>query len=287
VKHRRGVLAAAAVLVAVRAASAQYLLPATPQESLERARVLAELNASLFGAVGFVDRDGITQEISGLRIGDGALRISWAPVPHVAVGIEADYRASHLAPEGSAEAVTVSGLSGAGGLVLWSPSGARSRFPAVLTLGYFGAPRESDRILTVRDGTARLLLDADVASRPNALPHDWRAAADLSFQLGRGGRAPSRFYRGEVRLESGPGIAEFRGLSLHALALVGIRISSNAPQEGLSFSSEGSTAAFIGPVLQADSAAGWSAALAGTWNAIRVRNALKGWRAAAMLRRVM
>jgi len=282
---RRARFAALPLWLASAAALGQLLVPATPRDAFESSRLLAELDASIFDVDSFVDRNGLRQRIAGLRVLDGAVRVSWAPLSHVSVGLEADYRDSRLAPPGLPRAVAAEGLAGAGAYVLWSPSAAAARFPLTLRLAYFGAPDEPDRLLTIRDERSRASLGLELASAPDALPHDFRALFDWGFELGWRGRLRSHPYDTALRLAVGPRVLGSSSLSLHVLALAGIELSGAMPQEGLLFDGEFSSVAFAGPALQLESSRGWAAGLSATWRGIRVRNGLRGFRAAAVLRR--
>jgi hypothetical protein len=274
-------------LLAARGAFAQPLLLSLPRDALEKGRFSFDLEPSIAIADAFLDRLGQSQSFPGsLRFADVWLLASWSPVSHFALAAKGTYRWSRYAPDVTSSTISASGLSGAGALVLWSPSSVHAALPVTFRAGYMTARGEPDRFLTVRDGIDRAQFGLHVEESPNA-PSRWRGSFDANVDSGFEEKDRPRFYDIWSRLEIGPCVGTILGGELSILAAVGARIASGAPQEGLIFNREQARNAFVGPVIRLDGLHGWAAAMSGTWNAFAVHNSLKGWRVAAAIRRVL
>ena len=276
--------------LALRAAGgvfAQPVLLPPPRDALERGRFSFDLEPSTASGDAFVDRLGQSQRFPGsLRFADLALLASWSPLSHFALAAEGSFRWSRYAQDAVSASITADGVSGAGILVLWSPSARDAALPVTFRAGYLTAPGESDGFLTVRDGIDRVQFGVHAESSPY-LSSRWRGFFDASADSGFQETDRPRFYAIWTRFEIGGCVGTILGGELSVLASAGARIASGAPQEGLVFNREQAKNGFVGPVIRLDGLNGWAGAITGTWDAFAVHNSLKGWSVAAAIRRVL
>jgi hypothetical protein len=278
-----GALAAAflALGVAVRV-SGQVLAPTSEIRVPSEHGWLAELDASLERASGFVDRNGAAERFPGVAsFALGVVRVSYSPIARWAAGIEAPYRYGRYDAEEGLRSPSARGLPGFGIFLEWAATRDSSPLAAVLRVGYFRSRDEKDQVVTSADGIDRAYAVLDASPRSRADRPAWYTDAQIRVASGtRVGDGPRLFELGAI-LRSGPRVLRAGQSGLFVEGLAAFRFANSAVEEANFFHNRAAQSLEAGVVLDlrpfASSARGASFRI-GAARSLRSRNSLEGWR---------
>lgn len=285
-----GVATPLGVLASLGFAAAQTTTPSTFLAVPPPSHVLVELELSWNRPTTFVAENGQGERFPGsLQFGLGVLRVSYAPLAHLAVGVEAPYRTYRYSPDGFARAATGSGSPGVGVFADWAPSGERARLVFNARVGAFFAGNAHGLPLSTADGLNRYWLAGQLTTASTGgLLEGLRADFDVRFEYGPTPLAADRYAEAQIFLRAGPRIARVGPADVQLLAVGGYRAASAGREEANLFhdlNADDFVAGALLDVVWPGSSRGLlrSIALSATRQFAR-SNALEGWRATLTLR---
>ena len=288
--RRLPVAAALALQGTLSSAAAQTTTPNLFLVRPQRSHVLVEMELSWSRPRAFIARNGDVERFSGpIGFGLGVLRVSWAPLAHVAVGVEAPYRAYRYRPDGFAEAATGSGSPGIGIFADWAPSREGARLAVQARAGAFFASAAHGLPLSVSDGLNRYSLAAQLTTPASGgLVAGLRVDFVVRLEYGPAPRSEDNYVEAQVFLRAGPRLLRLGPADLHLLAVGGYRLAGAAREEANLLHDRNADNVVAGALLDvawAGSSRGLRRSLLlGVTRQIGRSNALDGWRATLTLR---